>query len=90
MTSYLRYVNHSLSAVFFTWFLLIPPSSYDPTWGTGKMFDTEKPLAEWILVGEFNTQDECIAMREQNRLAMALRGNADAAQRFNLGRCVAK
>jgi len=90
MISYRPHVNHSLSGLLFTWLLLIPPSSYDPTWGTGKIFDTEKPLSEWILVGEFNTEDECIATREQNRLAMALRGNADAAQRFNLGRCIAK
>ncbi|HEX9445889.1 MAG TPA: hypothetical protein VGA73_17345 [Candidatus Binatia bacterium] len=83
-------MHHPSSLLLLSWLLLIPPSSYDSTWGTGKVFDTDKPLSEWINAGTFDSEDECAAAREQNRVIMALRGSGDMERRFALGKCVSK
>ena len=83
-------MRHHLGATLFAWLLLIPPSSYDPVRGAGRVFDTEKPLGEWIVAGTYDTEEECAAARDLNSAFMARQGNGDMAQRFGLGRCVAK
>jgi hypothetical protein len=74
----------------FAWLLLIPPSSHDTGRGIGKVRDTEKAVSEWINAGSYDTEDDCVSAREQNRIIMALQGNRDMAERFNLGKCVSK
>jgi hypothetical protein len=76
--------------ILITWLLLVPPNTYNNVWGTGKVIDVDSPKAEWILIGDFATEEECKATIEQNKIIMALTGNGDMAQRFNHGHCMKK
>ena len=83
------YLLHA--AIVAAWLLLVPPSSYDPTFGKGNRFDTSRPLSEWIKVGEYPSQPECEVQRLEmmNVIALGSPGN-DMPQRLSMGQCVEK